>query len=363
MNAKVETKSTGLVVLEQANAVVLFTEGTGVDDLLEGIRQQASSLVSDISTAKGRKEIASVAYAVAQTKTYLDGLGKELTDKYKEIPKRIDANRKQIRDALDLLKDEVRAPLTKWEEEEKAREVALQFRLDRIAELGNLPAATLGASSAQISAWLNELHQTAIDDSWQERAAEAAVARDAAVLKVLAALDARVEFEDQQAELAILREKQAKQEQQERDRRIAEEAAQAEARRQESDRQAALQREADAKRRQEEAELRAAQLEEEARRNAVLAELRRKEAEETAKRLAEEAAVRAAEQERQRIADEQKAKADADAARAADKENRRIKNNEAASDLVAATGLPVEKAQAIIKSIAMNQIRNIAMNY
>ncbi|EES5368095.1 cell envelope biogenesis protein TolA, partial [Escherichia coli] len=36
------------------------------------------SFVPDITTAKGRKEIAYLAYKVAQTKTYLDGLGKDL---------------------------------------------------------------------------------------------------------------------------------------------------------------------------------------------------------------------------------------------------------------------------------------------
>ncbi|OCS62006.1 hypothetical protein BBZ50_02590 [Escherichia coli] len=53
------------------------------------------SFVPDITTAKGRKEIASLAYKVAQTKTYLDGLGKDLVAELKEIPKLIDANRNE----------------------------------------------------------------------------------------------------------------------------------------------------------------------------------------------------------------------------------------------------------------------------
>ncbi|EGT6367902.1 cell envelope biogenesis protein TolA, partial [Escherichia coli] len=54
------------------------------------------SFVPDITTAKGRKEIAYLAYKVAQTKTYLDGLGKDLVAELKEIPKLIDANRKTV---------------------------------------------------------------------------------------------------------------------------------------------------------------------------------------------------------------------------------------------------------------------------
>lgn len=76
------------------------------------------SFVPDITTAKGRKEIASLAYKVAQTKTYLDGLGKDLVAELKEIPKLIDANRKTVRDRLDELKAKARQPLTDYEEEQ-----------------------------------------------------------------------------------------------------------------------------------------------------------------------------------------------------------------------------------------------------
>ena len=135
--AKTDNTQAQLVVIEPTTAVALFTEGQGVAELLADIRQKATSLVPDITTAKGRKEIASVAHAVARTKTYLDGLGKELTDQYKEIPKRIDANRKTLRDTLDTLKDEVRAPLTQYEAAEEARVAALQSRLARLNELGS----------------------------------------------------------------------------------------------------------------------------------------------------------------------------------------------------------------------------------
>lgn len=132
--AKTDTAQTQLVVIEPTTAVALFTEGHGVAELLADIRQKASSLVPDVTTVKGRKEIASVAYSVAKTKTYLDELGKKLNDKYKEIPKRIDANRKVLRDTLDALKDEVRAPLTQYEAAEEARVAALKERMTAFAD-------------------------------------------------------------------------------------------------------------------------------------------------------------------------------------------------------------------------------------
>jgi hypothetical protein len=67
--AKTDTTQAQLVVIEPTTAVALFTEGEGVNELLADIRQKATSLVPNISTAKGRKEIASIAYA--KTKTLL----------------------------------------------------------------------------------------------------------------------------------------------------------------------------------------------------------------------------------------------------------------------------------------------------
>lgn len=65
--AKTDTAQTHLVVIEPTTAVALFTEGQGVAELLADIRQKATSLVPDTTTAKGRKEIASIAHAVART--------------------------------------------------------------------------------------------------------------------------------------------------------------------------------------------------------------------------------------------------------------------------------------------------------
>lgn len=347
-----ETTSTALVTLQPENELTLFVDGTGVDALLADIRKKASSLVPDITTVKGRKEIASVAYAVAQTKTHLDGAGKALTEKYKEIPKKIDATRKLIRDELDKLKDEVRAPLTAFEEEEANRVAALQQRLNRIAELGNLPAHSPGATAEQLTAWLSELEGTVIDDSWQERQTEAGVAKEAAILKVTQSLEARKQYEAEQAELDRLRQEQAKRDQAERERQIAEQARQAEADRQLQERAAAQRRELEARER-----------EEQARRDAELAEQRRKDAEANAQRQAEEAAARAAEQERQRIAAQQQAEQAEAARRATDAEHRSSINAAAVTAIMMAADVDPDQAEKIIEAIANGQIPNVSISY
>lgn len=358
--AKTDNTQAQLVVIEPTTAVALFTEGEGVEAMLADIRKQATSLVPDLSTAKGRKEIASIAFSVAKTKTYLDGFGKELTDKYKEIPRRIDANRKLIRDTLDALKDEVRAPLTQYEAAEEARVAALQSRLARLNELGS--SASIEIAAADLQVMLNEVEQNALDDSWQELLPQATVAKELATKRLGEAMAARQKYEAEQAELEQLRQKQAEQDRIDRERLIAEQAAE-QARREEENRQR-LEREA-AQHREQEAQRQAQvaqQAAEQARRDSEAAELARQQAEANAARQAEEAAARAAEQERQRIADEQRQKAAEDAARAADMEHRRTINNAILMDLM---GLGIDEGKAInlIKHIASNKIDHLTINY
>ncbi|MDO2946971.1 hypothetical protein M8828_01180 [Aeromonas simiae] len=358
--AKTDSTKTQLVAIEPTTAVALFTEGKGIAELLADIRQKATSLVPDTTTTKGRKEIASIAHAVARTKTYLDGLGKEQTDKFKEIPKRIDANRKQIRDTLDALKDEVRAPLTQYEEAENARVEALQSRLARLNELGT--SASIEIAAADLLVMQQEIEQIALDDTWEEQLPQATVARELAAKRIGEVLAARQKYEAEQAELEQLRQKQAEQERIDRERLIVEQAAE-QARREEENRQR-LEREA-AQHREQEAQrqaLAAREREEQARRDAEAAELARQQAEANAARQAEEAAARAAEQERQRIELEQARKQQEDERRAADIEHRRTINNAILMDLM---GLGIEEGKAInlITHIAGHKIDHLTINY
>lgn len=358
--AKTETTQAQLVVIEPTSAVALFTEGQGIAELLADIRQKATSLVPDITTAKGRKEVASIAHAVARTKTYLDGLGKEQTDKFKEIPKRIDANRKQIRDTLDDLKDEVRAPLTQYEAAEEARVAALQSRLARLNELGS--SASIEIAAADLQVMLQEVEQNALDDTWQELLPQATVAKELAAKRLGEALAARQKYEAEQAELEELRQKQAEQDRIDRERLIAEQAAE-QARREEENRQR-LEREA-AQHREQEAQRQAQvaqQAAEQARRDSEAAELARQQAEANAARQAEEAATRAAEQERQRIADEQRLKDEEDARRMADRAHQGRINSAILMDLIG-MGIEEDKAVTLIKHIANNKIAHLTINY
>ncbi len=124
--------SNEILVIEKVEVVPFFTSGAGVDATLEAIAKEVRSHVPDVSTSKGRDAIKATVTKVVKSKTFLESKGKDLAAEYKEIPKRIDANRKKTKDFLTELQAEIRKPLTDWENEQ-AR-IAEQKRLDEEAE-------------------------------------------------------------------------------------------------------------------------------------------------------------------------------------------------------------------------------------
>ncbi|HFS8131095.1 TPA: hypothetical protein ACH2I3_004494, partial [Enterobacter hormaechei] len=129
---------TDLVVIEKQNAMAVFTTKEHLDPIIEAIEKEARSLVPDVSTRKGRDAIASMAHKVARSKTYIDNAGKDLVAELKALPKQIDESRRIVRERLDALKDEVRKPLTDWENAESARKDALQQRLNDLRSLADV---------------------------------------------------------------------------------------------------------------------------------------------------------------------------------------------------------------------------------
>ena len=107
-----------LVPAESINALELFTQD-GVEPLLENIKQQATDFVPDLKTTKGRSEIASMSHKVSKAKVVIDAAGKKLVSEWKQRAKVVDESRRKARLFLDDLRDEVREPLTQWEQEQK----------------------------------------------------------------------------------------------------------------------------------------------------------------------------------------------------------------------------------------------------
>jgi len=365
------TEATQLAELPpQESALEVYSKPNGLEPWLDKIRAEVTGHVPDLTTKKGRDAIASLAFKVRKVKTALDGVGKEQVDRLKEIPKKIDAERKRMRDVLDALADEVRAPLDQWEQAEEARQQRHQqgiewFRL-RADENRDLDADELRTTIADVQA-------RAVDESWEEFEPEAHRVKARALESLQQALAAREKHDAEQAELARLRAEAAAREQKDREERIAREAEE-KARR---DAEAAAQAERDASARRE-AEARAAA--DNARRDAELAEQRRIAAEKQAEldRLAalerERVASEQAERDRIQAAEdarqaEIKRQADAKAAEEAEAARREAdkahkgKVNRAALDAFVAGGMPEDCARQAVTLIAKGLIPNIRITY
>jgi colicin import membrane protein len=184
-DTEVATKN-DLAVIKVLTPAIVFAPG-GVEDVLSKIFAEVKSVKTDISTPGGRQAVASLAYKVARSKTFLDEMGKELVAEWKTKSSAVDAERRTIRERLDALKDEVRKPLTDWENADKDRVAAHETALadiEALAVLGSEPTA------AECAARLTALASRPPRD-WQEFAARADSAAALAKASLTQSLDER----------------------------------------------------------------------------------------------------------------------------------------------------------------------------
>lgn len=321
------SETTDLVVIEKSNAMTVFKSADQIEDILQKVEREVMSFVPDVTTAKGRKEIASLAYKVAQTKTYLDGLGKDLVAELKEIPKLIDANRKTVRDRLDELKEKARQPLTDYEVEQER--IKQEEEAKRAAE----ELARKVEADHEMALLMND----AFDRDLAEKKAE-------------------------QERQRIAHEEEIKRQAEERAKHEAEEKAAAEI-------AAAKKREEDAIAAKAQAELLAKQEKEKAERDAKEAleraerekqeaiEAERKKAQDEADRIRREAEAKEAD----RLAEEKRIK-DEEERRAQDKAHRKEVNNKILADLIKA-GANEDVAKNIIAAIVKGEVFATRITY
>ncbi|MBE9515979.1 MAG: hypothetical protein IME93_03260 [Proteobacteria bacterium] len=339
-----------LVSLESVNAVEVF-DGKGLDDLLKQITEEAKSIVPNTETDKGRKEIASMAHKVAKSKTYLDGLRKDLVSNWKAKAKAVDGEGKKMRDYLDTLKAEVRQPLTDWEDAEEERTEKLNRRVEDIIARGESCETNWVTLTADNMQELLSITEKTNIDTFEEYANYAAKEKDKAITKIKEAIGKRQKYDDEQAELEKLRAAAAEQEKKDREeqlrkegeekaKREAEQKALEEAAKVKAESESAAKREADAIKAKEAAEAETARIKEEAEKQAEVA----------------------AQAERDRIESERVAEELAAKKREADKQHR-AKINNAAVDALVSIGVSKAQAKEVVTAIAKNQIPHISISY
>ena len=282
------------------------------------VREHAMSIgEKDMSKAKDRDEVRSMASKVTKSKTMLNSARLEMTAGLRKEVEEINAAGKVLTAGLAEIADEVRAPLTAWEEAEKKREELVETTIARIKAAA---LVTISDTAASVSARGNEVYEIEIDpEVFRKRTDEATEAQAATIKALHEAMNVLRDREEMAAKLAAMEAAEAE--------RLAKEA---EERREREAAEAAARAEQEAKEREERLKQEAA---EKARREAEeKAEQERLAAEREAQRKIDEAneraaaAERAAQAERDRIAAEKAEEqriADAQAAEQARRERSR----------------------------------------
>lgn len=346
---------------------VVFAPG-GVDRLLTAleteVRTQAKALL-DISQPKNRKAITSLAYKVARSKTALDDMGKDLGAEWKRLAGLVDADRRSLRERLDALQTEVRAPLDRYEAEEEKRKAEHEAAIAAILAMGEVD----GLSSAEISErqWTVPSND---DRAWQEYAFRADAAITTVIERLAAAHEAAVQREAEAAEAAAAHAAEAARITAENEAaRLAHEAQIAENARA----VAIMEADAAAERERQAAALALAEAEAKTAAALAAAEQAAKQAEAdkvAAVAKAEADAAAAVEAERRRVASVAAAEAAEQERRERSKAHRKRINGEVLADMIQAVGeteirseVLIAVLKLVISATARGEIRHVELSY
>lgn len=363
--------SNELAIIEEKNALAVFTSEEGLEPIIKKIREQVEAEQIDPSTDAGRKAIGSLARKIGSSKVQLKKLGQTLTEDWRAKTKAVTAETTRMEKEMDEMRDEVLAPRDAYEARIAERKQEFETRLNALedADLFEFPNPDFDLISERI---------TLLDEGyiyeWEEFATRAKQHYDSSVLKLQFLLKDRKIRDEQQAELKRLQYEEAERNAKAERERIANEAA-AKATKDAVDKanqeRIIAEQKATAERKAIEAKALEAEnariaTERKAEQDKINAENARIEAERKAKQEKVEAV--AAEQKRQ--ADE-KAVSDAKIAeqkqindeRAADVEHRKRINMSAKGALIELAGLTSEQAEKVVSSIAKLHIPSVTINY
>lgn len=348
-----------ITIPHKASVPDLFKRKDGIANLVTEIEKQARSYVSDISTPKGRKDVKSLAAKVSRSKTLIDEVRKEQNEEAQNIIKGNNAIGKAATERLDALRDEIKKPVTEWEDKEAERVRQHLLRMDEFDQ-GRVDAHS---DTATITGIIEHVKAVEVDASWEEYEADANTAKAAALAKWDADLSIAKAREDQAKELEELRALNAKREAEDAEREKqaaikAEEEAKAETFKAEQERitaeaRAKAEREAQERIAAAEAVAEAAKAEQEAA-AARAAEQEQRHTERLAAAKLE--AEQAAEAERAKQAKEKADEAEALAKRAADKKHRQKIRGEIVK---AIAKLKPESVEEIVDAMMSGEIAHV----
>lgn len=363
-----EENITELVEFKKTTVLAAFSSKEGLDSVVSDTVALVQSFEHDMSTGASRARTASLASKVAKLKVRLDGLGKDLVADWKTKAKTVDSSRKRMRDDLDALKIEARKPLTDWENEEAAKAEAQRAEAERLEaerhkkELADKLAADI-ESGHELGLLLNAEHDRKIKEAndlriWnEEQDAKEQAAREEAKAKLDAENAAKAEAE------RVEREKQLAEKAAEDARLEAEEKARLEAEKVEQENQRVIKMAQDARDAKEQAERDKIAAQERAKVQAEQAEKARIAAKEQAERDAIEAAENAKKAEQQRQADEAARIENDKRIREEDLKHASEIMRQAKETLMQFAAIDEETAKRVVIAIKNENVKNVSIQF
>ena len=355
------TESQELIVWEKLNPVELFKEN-GLDSVLKEIDEKARSVITEgVETKKSRDNIRAIAAKVGKDKTFIQKIGTKNTEEYRSLTKISNTERDKGVAFLQDLQDDIRKPLTEYEDAEKKEKQLIEDRIEFLSDCALFEGTE--PDSEEIRYHLSDLEE-GYKIEWQEDVADrASYAYDRAKSKLQQMLEQRLKHESDQKELEELRENKAAQAQKDEEERIRKEATdkatkdaedKARIERESSEKAAAdkLAAEQEKTRRLEQDKKDAKAREEKAEADRIASQ-----------KQAEKDKAVAVQAEKDRVAAEKQREREAAEKREADKKHRARINNSAVSALVELTKITESDAKLVIESIAKSHIPSVKITY
>lgn len=188
--------------IEKITASIVSFAQNEVDSIIASIRASALSIAADPSTKKGRDELKSTAYKVAQSKSHLVKLANASIEEARATVNTVTSIRTSMEKQLDALRDEVKRPAIEWEQREEAR---IESITDRIKQIDDLANGTESLSSNEIKERVEIASNLFEGFDFQEQSNNGSSTHEYVIETLSNAIHAAIKREADAAELERLR--------------------------------------------------------------------------------------------------------------------------------------------------------------
>lgn len=188
-----------VLVMDKEGLQQFFADGENLQKVGDRIESLARGLVADVTTKEGISQIKTAARQIASVKKKVDDIGKNVVASLKDLPKIIDNNRREFRERMEALQEEIRRPVTEIEEREKSIDDIKGTHFN----CANMDSAALGDKIKE----LESAKASVRPEVWKESYGAAVKAYDGEIAALGTMKEAAEKREEEQRELEELRRK------------------------------------------------------------------------------------------------------------------------------------------------------------